>query len=352
MLKNFSIKNLIGSAATLALALGTTSCGAPQQATNPSQNAPNVASDASPAVSNTDKPKVVATSSILCDVTQEIAQDTVDLKCLIPAGSDPHVYEPKPDDRKAIEQAQLILYNGHDFEPDLIKLIRATQNPAPKVAVNEIAVPKPLKPEEHDHEDEKAGEKAEAGHDHGEADPHVWHDAQNGVRIVEVVRDSLGKIAPNNAAKYTSNAEKMTAQLKQVDSWIKAQIQTIPTNQRKLITTHDALGYFSNAYGIPVEGALQGISTEEKPTAGRIKDLVTEIKTAGVPTIFAETTINPKLIEAVAKEANVKVSNREIFADGLGEKGSEADTYKEMLIANTQTIVEGLGGKFTPFAAK
>jgi manganese/iron transport system substrate-binding protein len=344
MLKSFSIKTrLLGSVATLAIAFGTTSCGTPQQATNSSAKAPSAAS-------NTDKPKVVATSSVLCDVTQEIAQDTVDLKCLIPAGSDPHVYEPKPDDRKAIEQAQLILYNGHNFEPDLIKLIKANKNSAPKVAVNEIAVPKPLKGEEH--EPEKAGEKAEAGHDHGEAEPHVWHNAQNGVRIVEVVRDNLGKISPSNAAKYTSNAEKMTGELKQVDSWIKAQIKTIPANQRKLITTHEALGYYSNAYGIPVEGALQGITTEEKPTAGRVKDLVKDIKTTGVSTIFAETTINPKLIEAVAKEANVKVSQREIFADGLGEKGTEADTYKKMLVANTQTIVEGLGGKFTPFSAK
>lgn len=331
MLKSFSIKSrLLGSAATLALALGTTSCGAPQQSTNPSPGA-------TPAAANTDKPKVVATTSVLCDVTQEIAQDTVDLKCLIPAGSDPHVYEPKPDDRKAIEQAKLVLYGGYNFEPGLIKLIKATSNQAPKVAVDELAVPNPQKFEE----DGKT-----------ETDPHVWHNAQNGVKIVEVVRDNLAKIAPSNAAKYTSNAEKMTDELSQVDSWIKVQIETIPANQRKLVTTHDALGYYSKAYGIPVEGALQGISTEEKPTAARVKDLVKDLKTAGVPTIFAETSTNPKLIEAVAKEANVKVSQREIFADGLGAKGSEGNTYKKMLIANTQTIVEDLGGKFTPFQAK
>lgn len=341
MLKSFSIKTrLLGSAATLALALGTTSCGAPQQATNPSPVAPTAASDATPATpaaSNIDKPKVVATNSVLCDVTQEIAQDTVDLKCLIPPGSDPHVYEPKPDDRKAIEEAKLVLYGGYNFEPSLIKLIKATSNQAPKVAVDELAVPNPQKFEE----DGKT-----------EIDPHVWHNAQNGVRIVEVVRDNLGKISPSNAAKYTSNAEKMTGELSQVDSWIKAQIQTIPANQRKLVTTHDALGYYSKAYAIPVEGALQGISTEEKPTAARVKDLVKDLKTAGVPTIFAELTSNPKLLETVAKEANVKLSPREIFADGLGEKGSEGDTYKKMLIANTQTIVEGLGGKFTAFSAK
>ena len=358
MLKNLSIKTRIPETApVLAIrlaaivslfGLGLAGCGSPQQATNQS---PNTASEASPASAASEKPKVLATSSVLCDVTQEIAKDTVDLTCLIPAGTDPHAYEPKPNDRKAIEQAQLILYNGYGFEPALIKLIQATKNSAPKVAVNEIAVPKPLKGEDHEHEHE-AGKKAEAEHDHGEFDPHVWHNAQNGVRIVETVRDNLEKLSPNNAAQYTSNAQKMTSELTQVDSWIKSQISTIPANQRKLVTTHDAMGYYAAAYGIPIEGALQGISTEEKPTARRVKELVGEIKKAGVPTVFAETTINPKLIESVAKEANVKVSDRGLFADGLGEKGSEADTYEKMLIANTRTIVEGLGGKYTPFQPK
>ncbi|MFB8790843.1 MAG: zinc ABC transporter substrate-binding protein [Potamolinea sp.] len=333
MLKSFSLKNrVLGSAAVLALTAGFVSCTPTQQKT---ESSPNTPTD-SP-TSNKDKPKVIATTSILCDITKEIAQDTIDLVCLIPAGSDPHVYEAKPDDRKAIEQAKLILYSGYGFEPTLIKLIQATKNQAPKIAVSEVAVPKPQQFQED-------GKK--------EDDPHVWHNAQNGVRIVEIVRDSLGKIYPSNAATYTSNAKKMTNELTQLDSWIKSQISTIPVSQRKLVTTHDALGYYSNAYGIPVEGALQGISTDEKPTAGRVKDLVEEIKKTGVPTIFAEATVNPKLIETVAKEANVKVSKRELFTDGLGEKGSEADTYKKMLIANTQTIVEGLGGKYTPFPGK
>lgn len=343
MLKTFLVKTrIISSVVTLAIALGTTSCGAPQQPTH---------SDSTTASAGGEKPKVVATGSVLCDITQEIAQNTVDLKCLIPAGTDPHTYQPKPDDRKAIEQAQLILYNGYEFEPDLIKLIKATKNSAPKVAVNEIAVPKPLKGEEHEHE-KKAGEKAEAGHDHEESDPHVWHNAQNGVRIVETVQENLKKLSPTNATQYNSNAQKITGELTQLDSWIKAQISTIPPNQRKLVTTHDAMGYYAAAYGIPIEGALQGISTEEKPTAGRVKELVQEIKQARVPTIFAETTVNPKLIAAIAKEANVKVSNQGLFADGLGEKGSEADTYPKMLISNTKAIVEGLGGKYTPFQPK
>lgn len=338
MLKNFSIKTRsLGSGAVLAIAVGFAGCTSSQQTPNSSPSAETPASPTNGAASNNGKPIIVATSTVLCDVTQEIAQDTVDLKCLIPAGSDPHVYQPKPNDRKAIEEAKLVLYAGYNFEPSLIKLIQATKNQAPKVAVDEIAVPNPQKFEE----DGKT-----------ENDPHVWHNAHNGVRIVEVVRDNLEKLSPNNAAQYTSNAEKMASELKQVDSWIKSQISTIPANQRKLVTTHDALGYYSQAYGIPVEGALQGISTEEKPTAGRVKELVKNIKKTAVPTIFAEVTINPKLIESVAKEANVKVSDKEIFADGLGEKGSEGDTYEKMLIANTKAIVEGLGGKYTPFQPK
>ncbi len=144
----------------------------------------------------------------------------------------------------------------------------------------------------------------------------------------------------------------MTSQLTQIDNWIQSQISTIPTNQRKLVTTHDAMGYYAAAYGIPIEGALQGISTDEKATAGRVKELVGEIKQANVPTIFTETTANPKVIETVAREAKVKVSDQELYADGLGEKGTKADSYEKMLIANTQVIVEGLGGNYTPFQSK
>jgi manganese/iron transport system substrate-binding protein len=279
-------------------------------------------------------PLVVATNSVTCGLTQEIAANTIDLKCLIEPGADPHLYQPKPEDSKAIEQAQLILYGGYNFESGLIKLIKATSNPVPKVAVHEIGVPKPQQLEED-------GQTV--------TDPHVWHNAQNGIRIANAIADSLSKAFPNNTAKYTSNTKQLTGELKQIDTWIKSQIQTIPPGQRKLVTTHDAMGYYANAYGIPIEGALQGISTEERPTAGRVAELVKDIRKSGVPTIFAEKTVNPQLIEAVAREAKVKVADRELYADGLGEPGTDGDTYPKMLVANTRTIVEGLGGSYAAF---
>jgi manganese/iron transport system substrate-binding protein len=330
-----------------ALVVGLLSACAPSTITSPTSP-----TNATSPAATSNSLKVVATSSVLCDLTKTIAAQTIDLTCLGKAGTDPHVYEPTPADRKAIENAQLVLYSGYDFEPSLIKLIKAASNSAAKVAVGEVAVPKPLMGEpEHGHEENAEGEK----HTEGEAkepDPHIWHDAKNGIQMVKVIQDNLAKAAPANADLYTQNAQALTAQLTQVDGWIKAQIATIPSTSRKLITTHDALGYYSAAYKIPVEGALQGLSTEEKPTAARVKELTDDIKADKVPTIFAEITESTKLLETVAKEANVKISQQELFSDGLGEPGSEGDTYPKMLVSNTKAIVQGLGGQYAAFQPK
>jgi manganese/iron transport system substrate-binding protein len=294
-----------------------------------------------------DRPLVVATTPIICDLAKQVARETIELKCPIAAGEDPHVYQAKPDDRKAIDEAKLILYGGYNFDASIIKLIQASSNKVDRIAVHEVAVPKPLMGEGHEHEGEKhehEGENAEL-----EPDPHVWHDAKNGITMVEVMTDALTKLEPKNAELYKKNATEIITELNKIDSWIETEIATIPAKGRKLITTHDALGYFANAYGLEIEGALQGLSTEQAATAARVGELVKEVKKANVPTIFAETTANPKLIAAVAKEAKVKLSERGLYADGLGETGSDGDTYQKMLISNTETIVEGLGGKYSQF---
>lgn len=314
-------------------------------------NAARPTAQNSPAATDSESLKVVATSSVLCDMAETIAAQTIDLTCLIKAGADPHVYEPTPNDRRAIEEAQVIFYLGYDFEPSLIRLIKASSNSAPKVAVGEVAIPDPLMGE-HDHAD---GEQHDSNHTHAEGktpDPHVWHSAENGIRMVEVVEKTLAEAAPAHANLYAQNAQALTAELGQINAWIKSQIATIPASSRKLVTTHDALGYYADAYGIPVEGALQGLSTQEQPSAARVRELTEEIQASQVPTIFAETAENTKLLDTVAQAANVKISDRQLFADGLGAAGSTGDTYPKMLLSNTQAIVEGLGGKFTPFQLK
>jgi manganese/iron transport system substrate-binding protein len=312
--------------AALTLIASILSCNATPQPNQPIAN-PNPRS-------TTAKPLVVATNTVLCNLTQQIAADTINLRCLVDAGTDPHVYQPTPNDRKAIETANLILYGGYGFEPQLIKLIQASSNLNPKVAVDELAVANP----------QRFSEEGETV-----IDPHVWHDAQNGIQIVKVIEKALSELVPDRAQGYSQNTQKVTTEISQINLWIKSQIATIPTTSRKLVTTHDALGYYSKAYKIPLAGALSGINTEESPTPQRVKSLVSEIKTTGVPTIFAETSTNPSLIQTVAREANVKVSDQELFADGLGVIGSDGDTYQKMLIANTRSIVQGLGGTFTPF---
>ncbi len=280
-------------------------------------------------------PRVVATTSVLCDLTRQVAENTINLDCLVPAGTDPYIYQPRPDDRQVIEQANLILYSGYNLEPELTKIIQETQTSAPKIAVAQLAVPQPQ-------QFQTSGQKL--------TNPYIWHDAKNTIRMVEVISNNLEKLEPDSAAIYSNNAKEINNQLTQLDSWIKSRIATIPSNQRKLVTTSNVLGYYATAYEIPLAGGLNLINGEEKPTDASVNNWVKGIQQAQVPTIFAETTINPQLIQPAATEANVRVSGRKLYTHDLGELGSEADTYQKMMRANTRTIVEGLGGTYLMFA--
>ncbi|BAY16385.1 periplasmic solute binding protein [Anabaenopsis circularis NIES-21] len=282
-------------------------------------------------------PKVVATTSILCDLIKQVAENTVNLACLIPPGTDPHNYQPNTADRETIDQANLIFYNGYNFEPGLMRIIKSSSNTAPKIAVSQVAVPKPQRFIED-------GQRV--------IDPHIWHNAKNGIKMLEVISNNLKKLEPNNAGVYNSNTKRIKSELTQLDSWIKTRIATIPREKRKLVTTHNALAYYAKAYSIPLAGVLAGINPNDKPTDGQINNLVNEIQQAKVPTIFSETNINPKLVQSVAQAAEVKVSERGLYTDNLGEPKSDGDSYQKMMVANTRTIVEGLGGTYLIFQPK
>ncbi|TVQ49749.1 MAG: metal ABC transporter substrate-binding protein [Gloeocapsa sp. DLM2.Bin57] len=272
-----------------------------------------------------DKILVVSTNTIIADLTETIGGEAIEHRGILKPGDDPHLYEPVPRDVALIEKADLIIYNGYNLEPALIRLIEATGIQAQKLAVGERVPPLEI---------DEEGNKV--------PDPHVWGNAANGIIMVNAIRDTLIALSPENAAEFTANAAQLTAELEELHEWIKAQIATIPEEQRFLITTHDAFGYYAQAYDIPVAGTLIGISTEEQPSAQTLQNLVTEIKTLGVKAIFAETTINPSLIATVASEAGVKLAPGKLYSDSLGIPGSEADTYIKMLKTNTLTIVEAL----------
>jgi manganese/iron transport system substrate-binding protein len=282
--------------------------------------------------SQTGKPQVVSTSTILTDLASRVGGDDIQLIGILKPGTDPHVYEPVPADSASLERATLILYNGYNLEPGLIKLMKASGTNARQVAVGEVVPPLQL---------EKEGAKV--------PDPHVWGNAKNVVRMTEAIRDALIEVSPQAKDRFSQNADRLIAELNRLDTWIRQQIQTIPPQNRKLVTTHDAFQYFGQGYGLPIAGTLIGISTEEQPSAQTVQRLVQSIRAANVPAIFAETTINPALIKTVAQEAGIKLAPRELYSDSIGAPGSEGDSYIKMMVSNTTTIVEALGGKVTPF---
>jgi ABC-type Zn uptake system ZnuABC Zn-binding protein ZnuA len=199
---------------------------------------------------------VVASYSVICDLTTRIVADAARLNCLIPADQDPHTYQAKPSDRKAIDTADLVFYAGLNFEPAIIGMATASESEAPKVALHDEAVQQVIEVEEE-------GESS--------PDPHVWHDIDNGLAMVTLIEDNLVAVDPDNAQVYRQNAEQLTAELQALDTWVPEQIATIAESQRRLITTHDALGYYAQAYGLTVEGTLLGSPQKRNPRLPRLK---------------------------------------------------------------------------------
>ncbi len=279
------------------------------------------------------RPLVVSTNTILTDLTQRLAQDTIRLVSILKPGDDPHVYEPVPRDTQAIEQADLIVYNGYNLEPALIRLIQAGNTRGRSLAVGEVVPPLQLA---------EKGQRV--------PDPHVWGHVQNVIPMVRAIAKALVALLPTAEAHFETQATALIQELQRLDQWIHAQIQTIPPAQRKLVTTHDAFQYYGQAYGLELVGTLIGISTEEQPSAQTVQRLVVAIKQAQVPAIFAETTINPALIQTVAQEAGVRLAPQELYSDSIGNIGSGADSYVTMMVANTTAIATALGGTVKPFA--
>ncbi len=270
---------------------------------------------------------------MIADWTQKIGGQEIQHTSILQPGADPHVYEPVPADTRAFEQANLIFYNGYNLEPGLIRLMQSAGSKAQKVAVGEVVQPLTMT---------KEGKGTVP-------DPHVWGDARNAIAMVQRIRDELSHLDPADKAKFTQNAARLTQELQQLDQWMRQQIQTIPANQRQLVTTHDAFQYYARAYGLKVAGTLIGISTEEQPSAQTVRQLVEAVKATRTPTIFAETTINPTLIQTVAQTAGVKLAPQKLYSDSIGAPGSDGDSYIKMMVANTKAVTEALGGKVSPF---
>lgn len=279
-------------------------------------------------------PKVVATTTIICDLVSKITDQTINLNCLIPPNTDPHTYQLSNTDKQAINQADLIFYNGYNLETKIIKAIRNTENSSPKVAIARFAVKKPLY-------FINKGRKS--------PNPHIWHNVAYAVRMIAVINSFLGQKFPQNKYIYQKNANILKSELFQLDKWIINRVKSIPKHKRKLITAHNSMSYYANKYKFNLSGSLYNNSRISKSHFNRLQTLAKDIKKNKVFTIFPEFTINTELIIKVAKQAGVKIAHKKLYTDALSKPGSEADTYCKMMTTNTRTIIEALGGTYLIF---
>jgi zinc/manganese transport system substrate-binding protein len=280
------------------------------------------------------KIQVIATISIIGDWVHVVGADDVDLKTLVGPNGDPHEYEPIPADSISVAQAGLIFENGLGLETWLDKLYESAQSKATRVVITDGIDVRHLS----QNESKLAGGKDDDG------DPHAWQNVKNAIVMVSNIRDALVRADAAHAADYKARAAAYIEQLNELDAWTADQIKSIPAAHRKLVTSHDAFGYFGQRYGVEVSrGALESFTTEASdPSARQIAEVVEQIKASGVPVIFLENIQNPKLMNEIAQEANVRIGPP-LYSDALGPPGSEGDTYLKMVRYNVRTLVAALG---------
>ena len=262
-------------------------------------------------------PEVVATTTQVADMTRAVAGKAISVKQILQPNADPHEYEPRPSDAEAVASAKLVIRSGGDVDDWLDGVIGQAGGKASVVTLIDSV--------------RRRG-----------ADPHWWQDPRNGIAAVEAIRAALSRADPKGAAGYRARAAAYEAKLRALDKGIRACVAHLPSGQRKLVTSHDALGYYARRYGFKVIGAaIPSLSTQAQPSAKSTQRLVNQIRNQHVAAIFPESSLNPKLEQAIARDAGAKVAGA-LWADTLGPKGSTGATYAGSLAANTRTIVSAL----------
>ncbi len=268
------------------------------------------------------KPIVVSTASIFADMAKNIAGDAVEIRSIVPIGGDPHIYEPTPGDAQLVAGANLILRNGLTFEGWLNELIANSGTAAKVVTVTDGI------------------QAIESKQYKNSTDPHAWMDASFGLIYIENIKNALIALVPNEKQMFEFNYGVYRQQLQDMDAYIRQQIQTIPAQKRVLVTSHDAFRYYGQRYGVQVESVL-GTSTDAEAQTSDIIRLNKVIQQSGVPSIFIETTVNPKLIQQLATDNKINIGGK-LYSDSIGDAKSAAPSYLDMLKYNTDTIVKAL----------
>jgi len=266
---------------------------------------------------------IVTSTTFLADITRNVAGDRIKVESLLPIGADPHSYQPTPQDVVKIEQSELLIINGAEYEHFLESLL---ENAGGEREIIEASAGLSL--------------RTDAGSEHG-IDPHLWLDPNNIIVYVENIREVLTHFDPNGAAVYQSNADAYIAQLGALDTWINEHVSQIPPERRLLVTNHEALGYFAERYGFTVIGAIvPSVSSDASTSAGQMAELIEQIKSSGTPGIFLDKVENPALAQQIADETGVIVV-ADLHLESLTD-GPPAPTYIDMMKHNVTQIVNAL----------
>ena len=284
---------------------------------------------------------VVASFSILADMVREVGGPHVEVTSLVGPNTDAHVFDPTPADAKRIASARLVFVNGLGFEGWLDRLVKASGYRGPIVIASKgVKTPLQLK-DAHDHAGAAKGHGHQ--HSHGAPDPHAWQNLANAERYIDTIRIALAAALPAHSAVLEQRATDYIKRIRALDLATKAQIAAVAVERRRVITSHDAFGYFAAAYGVTFY-PLQGLATGSEPTAAEVVRVIDLIKKNKVSAIFTENISDPRVLERIAKDSGAKVGGR-LYADALTEPGTSADTYLKMFQHNVTTIVQGISGK-------
>lgn len=274
-------------------------------------------------------PRVVAVESFLADIAQNVAGERVHIDTLMPAGTDPHSFEPTPQDVKKVADSDLLIVNGAGLERFLEKLLSNAGGRAVVLEASKGLASRTLKPGE-PHDADNSG------------DPHFWLDPTQTVKYVENIRDGLTQADPEGAAVYRANADAYIAKLDVLDAKIKKTLGAIPEDRRKLVTEHDTFGYYADRYGFEIVGmVIPGFSSADTSSAQQVAALIDRIRGTGAKAIFLEQGTNPRLAEQIGKESGARIVTG-LYTHSLGDANGPAPTYLRMLEYDTQVIADAL----------